>query len=274
MTDASTTSASKGFIAGGVAGMSMVITCHPLDTLKVRMQTGESQSIIRYLTNMLKNEGPRSVYKGMTAPLAGITPIFALSFYGYNVGKLIQMKDENSILSFSQIFAAGVISGIYSTVLMAPGERIKCLLQVQQSSKQKIYNGPIDCAKKLYKQGGIRSVYKGTGATLLRDLPASGVYFSSYEYLKYLFTPTGTSGKDLSSSRTLMAGGIAGMLNWTVCMPPDVAKSIYQTAPEGKYKGLYSVFTEIMKKDGLKGFYRGATAVYLRAFPANAVFHD
>lgn len=45
---------------------------------------------------------------------------------------------------------------------MLLGERIKCLLQVQAAgtSSSVHYNGPIDCAKKLYKEGGIRSIYK------------------------------------------------------------------------------------------------------------------
>jgi solute carrier family 25 carnitine/acylcarnitine transporter 20/29 len=30
------------------------------------------------------------------------------------------------------------------------------------------YNGPMDVVKKLYKEGGMRSIYRGTGATLLR----------------------------------------------------------------------------------------------------------
>ena len=44
-------------------------------------------------------------------------------------------------------------------------------LQVQAtSSGPKLYNGPIDVVKVLYKQGGIRSIYKGTCATLLRGM--------------------------------------------------------------------------------------------------------
>jgi solute carrier family 25 carnitine/acylcarnitine transporter 20/29 len=56
---------------------------------------------------------------------------------------------------------------------MVPGERIKCLLQVQSgggSHSGVHYNGPLDVVKKLYKEGGIRSIYRGTGATLLRGL--------------------------------------------------------------------------------------------------------
>jgi solute carrier family 25 carnitine/acylcarnitine transporter 20/29 len=32
--------------------------------------------------------------------------------------------------SLTQLFAAGMLSGVFTTVIMAPGERIKCLLQV------------------------------------------------------------------------------------------------------------------------------------------------
>jgi solute carrier family 25 carnitine/acylcarnitine transporter 20/29 len=51
------------------------------------------------------------------------------------------------------------------------------LLQVQQGSggEQK-YKGMIDCAKQLYKEGGIRSIYKGSLATLLRG-----------EFLNFIF---------------------------------------------------------------------------------------
>lgn len=54
---------------------------------------------------------------------------------------------------------------------MVPGERIKCLLQVQTSTSGPAkYNGPLDVVKQLYKEGGMKSIYRGTGATLLRGL--------------------------------------------------------------------------------------------------------
>lgn len=58
---------------------------------------------------------------------------------------------------------------------MAPGERIKCLLQIQAQAvdrgEKPLYNGMVDCAKKLYKTGGISSIFRGWEATLLRDIP-------------------------------------------------------------------------------------------------------
>jgi hypothetical protein len=43
-------------------------------------------------------QGFRGLYKGMGAPMAGIAPIFAICFFGYNMGKKLQQKDENEKL--------------------------------------------------------------------------------------------------------------------------------------------------------------------------------
>lgn len=66
----------------------------------------------------------------MAAPLTGVAPIFAMSFFGFGLGKKLLQKD-NEQLSSLEIFYAGAFSGIFTTTIMAPGERIKCLLQVK-----------------------------------------------------------------------------------------------------------------------------------------------
>lgn len=103
----------------------------------------------------------------MSAPLTGVAPIFAMSFFGFGLGKRLQQKNPDEKLNNYQLFAAGAFSGIFTATIMAPGERIKCLLQIQQGGPKK-YSGMVDCAKQLYREGGIRSIYKGLCATLLR----------------------------------------------------------------------------------------------------------
>lgn len=123
------------------------------------------------LKKTVKNEGFKGLYKGMGAPLAGVAPIFAISFLGYGVGKQIFGPTPPEKFTPLHYFAAGSFSGIFTTTIMAPGERIKCLLQIQEGSHHpKVYDGPLDCAKKLYKEGGIRSIYRGAGATLVRGM--------------------------------------------------------------------------------------------------------
>uniref|UniRef100_A0A0P4W2V4 Mitochondrial carnitine/acylcarnitine carrier protein n=1 Tax=Scylla olivacea TaxID=85551 RepID=A0A0P4W2V4_SCYOL len=235
-----TVSPIKDFLAGGFGGMCLVAAGHPLDTIKVRLQTqplpAPGQKPLYAGTwdcalKTIRNEGFFGLYKGMAAPLVGVTPMFAVCFLGFGIGKKLQQTTPDQKLTAVQLFNAGMLSGVFTTAIMTPGERIKCLLQVQAaSSGPKLYKGPIDVVKVLYREGGIRSIYKGTCATLLRDVPASGMYFMSYEWLKRSMAPAGKEG-ELSPIRTVVAGGIAGMLNWLVAIGPDVLKSRLQTDP-------------------------------------------
>lgn len=267
------------FICGGFGGICTVLVGHPLDTIKVRLQTmaiPKAGELPMYMgtwdcmKKTVRNEGVRGLYKGMGAPLVGVAPIFAISFMGFGVGKKIFGPNDGNRLTYTELFSAGAFSGIFTTLIMAPGERIKCLLQIQQGANApKVYNGPVDVVKKLYKQGGLGSIYRGAGATLLRDVPASGMYFLTYEAIKDYLSSNGDNPPSILA--TIVAGGSAGIANWLVGMPPDVLKSRLQTAPEGTYKnGIRDVFKQLMKSEGPLALYKGITPVLLRAFPANA----
>ncbi|KAJ3586525.1 hypothetical protein NHX12_012922 [Muraenolepis orangiensis] len=229
----------KNFVAGGAAGACLLFAGHPLDTIKVRLQTQPKASshqllLYRGTYDCFHKTGVLGLYKGMGAPLAGVAPMMAISFFGFGLGKQIQQGKSDKALRPVQIFLSGCLAGVFTTVIVAPGERIKCLLQVQASGGAVKYAGPIDCAVKLYKEQGIRSLYKGTLLTLIRDVPSNGVYFLTYESLKNFLTPEGQSVSQLSTPKILLAGGLAGVVNWTVALPPDVLKSNFQTAADGK----------------------------------------
>lgn len=96
----------KTFWAGGFGGMCAVITGHPFDTIKVRLQTmplSRSGRIPTYrgaidcACKTVTNEGIRGFYKGMLTPLVGSVPLFAVCFLGFNVGKDIFARDINKI---------------------------------------------------------------------------------------------------------------------------------------------------------------------------------
>uniref|UniRef100_A0A8C5BNR0 Mitochondrial carnitine/acylcarnitine carrier protein n=1 Tax=Gadus morhua TaxID=8049 RepID=A0A8C5BNR0_GADMO len=269
----------KNFAAGGVAGACLLLAGHPLDTIKVRLQTQPKASPGQLLLyrgtydcfhKTISKEGILGLYKGMGAPLAGVAPMMAISFFGFGLGKQLQQGNSGKALTPVQIFLSGCLAGVFTTVIVAPGERIKCLLQVQASGGAVKYAGPIDCALRLFKEQGIRSVYKGTLLTLIRDVPSNGLYFLTYETLKNLLTTEGQSVSQLSTPKIILAGGVAGILNWTIALPPDVLKSNFQTAADGKYRGQVDVLRTLLREEGPRGLYKGFNAVFLRAFPANA----
>merc|ERR1712107_891413 len=206
----------------------------------------------------------------MGAPLVATSPIFAICFLGNAIGKRLQQKTPDEVLGPGQLAAAGALSGVMSTIVMAPGERIKCLLQVQNASGSGgvKYSGPVDVIRSLYREGGVRSIFKGSAATAARDGPASAAFFASYDLIQRWLR--GPERNQLSIGSTLVAGGLAGMCNWLVAIPMDVVKSRLQAAPEGTYTGARDVLTKLLSSEGPVALYKGCVPILLRSFPANA----
>ena len=130
---------------------------------------------------------------------------------------------------------------------MTPIERVKVVLQTQvmdATTGKMPFRGPLDVVRHLFKTGGIASIYRGTVATLVRDGPGSVAYFGVYEVLKKNLNK---EGAELNKASILFAGGMAGVANWSVSIPPDVLKSRLQAAPDGMYKGMGDVFFKMMK---------------------------
>lgn len=277
MSESQRVSGLKNFISGGVGGVCAVMSGHPFDTIKVRLQTQSNSNrlytgALDCVTKTVKAEGFKALYKGMAAPVLAATPIFALSFTGFGWGKKLQQSHPEEALGPVKLAVAGAFSGLMTTVMMTPGERIKCILQVQQASPTAgsvKYTGPVHVVKYLVAEGGVASLYRGTIATLARDIPASAAYYTSYELIQRNLAPAGDRSK-LSVGNTLFAGGTAGVINWLVAIPADVVKSRLQCAPNGTYSGTVDCLRQLLKEDGAKGLYRGAVPVLLRAFPANA----
>jgi solute carrier family 25 carnitine/acylcarnitine transporter 20/29 len=266
----------KSFLSGGFGGICLVLVGHPFDLIKVKLQTGTAyKGALDVAVKTFKAEGAVGFYRGVSAPLTGISPTFAICFWGYDMGMRIVRSAKgmgaNEELSLVDKSIAGALSAFPTTVLTAPVERVKCLLQIQNhqptTTGQVKYTGMVDCAKKLLKEGGISSLYKGWQATLLRDVPGSVAYFGVNAALKQQFT--GTDGQ-ISSLGILTAGGIAGMANWAIAIPPDVLKSRQQTAPEGMYSGVLDVYRKLMRTEGPRALFKGVGPAMVRAFPANA----
>jgi len=274
----SATESAKAFIAGGFGGIAAVLVGHPFDLTKTRLQTaapGVYTGAVDVVKKTLARDGISGLYRGMVPPLLGVTPIFAISFWAYDVSKqlifALTPNRSTTSLSIPELAAAGFLSAVPTTAVTAPVERAKVLLQVQgQGGSERKYKGVTDVLKHLYKEGGIRSIYRGTGATLARDGPGSAAYFAAYEVTKKALTPAGASPADLNLGAVILAGGTAGVAMWALAIPPDVLKSRLQSAPTGTYSGIMDCARKTIAQDGFKALWKGFGPAMARAFPANA----
>jgi solute carrier family 25 (mitochondrial carnitine/acylcarnitine transporter), member 20/29 len=190
--------------------------------------SGASQSVFGIMRNTLAREGVRGLYRGVSAPIVAVSPVYALSFWGYDVGQLFVKAfktDKEAPLNLGEIAIAGGLSAFPATAIMAPTERIKCLLQVQSHVGGKPqYSGMMDCAIQVYRTGGISSLYKGTALTLMRDGPGSIAWFSVYELVKREMVRVQgiDDSSQLSPMAIMVAGGCAGMACWVRSKARDV----------------------------------------------------
>lgn len=179
-------------------------------------------------------------------------------------------------LSIAQVSAAGFFSAIPMTAITAPFERVKVILQVQDQKlapgEKPRYSGGLDVVRSLYREGGVRSVFRGSAATLARDGPGSAAYFAAYEYIKRKLTPvdpvTGKPSGQLSLMAITCAGAAAGVAMWIPVFPVDTVKSRLQTSEGNVSVG--SIVREVYGKGGVKAFFPGFGPALARAVPANA----
>ncbi|KAL8836026.1 MAG: hypothetical protein Q9176_006596 [Flavoplaca citrina] len=284
-TKSSLQSGLRSFGAGGVGGVCAVLVGHPFDLVKVRLQTAEKgvySGAIDVVRKTVAREGlVRGLYAGVSAPLVGVTPMFAVSFWGFDVGKSLvrtfsPSTDSQTPFTIGQISAAGFFSAIPMTLITAPFERVKVLLQIQGQKnlapgEKPKYSGGVDVVRQLYKEGGIRSVFRGSAMTLARDGPGSAAYFATYEYVKRRLTPKDEAGNlsgELSLTAVMTAGGAAGVAMWIPVFPIDTVKSRLQSADGRPTIG--GTISGLWRSGGLKAFFPGIGPAMARAVPANA----
>ncbi|KAI9815190.1 MAG: carnitine transporter [Thelocarpon impressellum] len=273
----------RSLAAGGVGGVCAVLVGHPFDLVKVRMQTAEKgvySGAVDVVRQTVAREGlARGLYAGVSAPLVGVTPMFAVSFWGYDVGKgLVRRVSsvDGDRFTAGQVAAAGFFSAIPMTAITAPFERVKVLLQLQGQKQlapgeKPRYSGGLDVVRQLYREGGVRSVFRGSLATLARDGPGSAAYFATYDYTKRRLAPKNAAGEptgELSLSAIICAGAAAGVAMWIPVFPVDTVKSRLQSA-EGR-PTVGGVVRGVYASGGLKAFFPGFGPAIARAIPANA----
>jgi len=85
-------------------------------------------------------------------------------------------------LEFVASFLAGGTAGAVAVTVVAPLERVKLILQVQNGASnfkiQQKYKGILDCAVRIPKEEGVLSFWRGNVASILRCFPYQALSFS------------------------------------------------------------------------------------------------
>jgi len=166
-------------------------------------------------------------------------------------------------------FAIDLLSGgtaaAVSKTAVAPIERVKLLLQVQDASKtiEKKYTGIIDVLVRVPKEQGFAALWRGNLANVIRYFPTQALNFAFKDTYKKLFIEGVDKKKEFWKffAGNLASGGAAGATSLCFVYPLDFARTRL-AADVGKgssreFKGLADCLVKIAKSDGPIGLYRG-----------------
>ena len=175
-------------------------------------------------------------------------------------------KDQYPILVTS---LSSFISGGFARCIVHPLDTLKAKIQIQQSSKQSNLS-ILHSLTHTIKTEGLQGLYRGLPIALVGSLPATCIYFTTYEISKGFLM-------DSLSFSPFIVYFLSGMVAETVsCMffvPIDVIKERLQVQENlklYKYSGGLDAFRTIMRTEGIKGIYKayGATVASFGPFSA------
>jgi solute carrier family 25 carnitine/acylcarnitine transporter 20/29 len=224
----------------------------------------------------------RGLYKGATPPLVGWMFMDSIMLGSLNVYRrllaenVFRVRSKADMPSFGHGLA-GILAGSTVSFIAAPVEHVKARLQIQYAAQksQRLYSGPVDCLRRIYRFHGIRGVYHGLGATLL----FRGFFFfwwGSYDVItRWMKDRTSMSAPAIN----FWAGGLSAQIFWLTSYPSDLVKQRIMTDPLGgglgdgqrRFYRWREAAVAVYRESGWRGYWRGFLPSFLRAFPANAM---
>ncbi len=142
---------------------------------------------------IVKNLGIVGLYKGASACLLRDVPFSAIYFPAYShLKRDLFGESPHKSLGVLQLLTAGAIAGMPAAYFTTPCDVIKTRLQVEARKGEQVYNGLVDCAKKVYKEEGFKAFFKGGPARVLRSSPQFGFTLAAYEVLGKLLPMPGS----------------------------------------------------------------------------------
>jgi solute carrier family 25 citrate transporter 1 len=245
----------KNIVGGSLAGTAEAIITWPFENLKTQMQfQGNQQTILQTATNIYKNGGLISFYRGLSPVLFFNIPKVISRFYGYDYAK--NYLQSKNIKGNTNIIVSGLFAGfVESTLVTVPSETIKT----------KMIKNPQLSVRNIMKQEGFSGLYQGYTPTLIRQSLNQASRFLFYQHYKDYITE---KNRKFSPYHSLQGGVFAGIFSVIVSTPADVLKTQMQ---EGKKERIIPIIKQIYKTSGIKGFWRGSLARMLRVAPGQGV---
>ncbi|XP_071876445.1 dicarboxylate carrier 1 [Bombus fervidus] len=253
---------------GGLSSAGAACVTHPLDLLKVHLQTQQEGkiSIARLTTTIIQNQGILALYNGLSASLLRQLTYSTMRFGAYEVGKQTFETSGQSLLFYQKLLLAG-FSGAAGGVLGTPGDVINVRMQNDiklPSQLRRNYKHALDGIIRVIQQEGVSHLFSGCSTATLRAALMTIGQLSFYDQVKIMLLQSGYF-KDNPITH-VVSSVCAGAVATTLTQPLDVLKTRAMNANPGEFKNLMHLFLYTAKL-GPFAFFKGYIPAFIRLAP-------
>jgi len=277
-------------INGGIAGIIGVSCVFPLDLVKTRLQNqqvgpnGEKmyKNMFDCFRKTYRAEGYFGMYRGSGVNILLITPEKAIKLAANDYFRH-KLTTKDGKLPISSQMVAGGLAGAFQIIVTTPMELLKIQMQdagrvaaaAKLAGKTVEKTSATQLTKQLFKERGIFGLYKGIGATGLRDITFSVVYFPLFATLNAMGPRRNDGSGEAVFWCSFLSGLGAGSFAALFVNPLDVVKTrlqaIKKAEGEKEFKGVLDCITKTFKYEGPTAFFKGGLCRVIVIAPLFAI---
>lgn len=259
----------------------------PVDFVKTRMQLVTSPalsgSLSMYtradvLARVLKERGVGGVYAGVSAGVLRHLPYTSIrvSMYeGMRARRRAQTKEKDLMLFESIVI--GFVAGGTAQLVASPFDLVKVRLvgDAGLPKQQRRYKGLVNGFMTIYREQGIKGMWKGSGPAIQRGALVNLGELSTYDVAKQNIVQRSIAGGDTVYGHVL-SSLCSGFVSSLISTPADVVKSRMMNQSTQVYASSFDCLRQCWKLEGMRGLYRGYVHfIHLETYIFyHALFHD
>ncbi|XVE75332.1 hypothetical protein DITRI_Ditri12bG0086000 [Diplodiscus trichospermus] len=251
----------KSALAGGLSCALSTSLLHPVDTIKTRVQA--STLTFPEIISKLPQIGVRGLYRGSIPAILGQFSSHGLRTGIFEASKLLLINVAPNLPEIQIQSMASFCSTFLGTAVRIPCEVLKQRLQAG------LFDNVGEALIGTWQQDGLKGFFRGTGATLCREVPfyvaGMGLYAESKKLAQQLLR------RELEPWETIAVGALSGGLAAVVTTPFDVMKTRMMTAPGGRPISMSMVAFSVLRHEGPLGLFKGAVPRFFWIAPLGAM---
>lgn len=168
-------------LSGTCAGITAGTFTHPIDLVRVRLQTQPNINTIKHaIKNVYSEKGLISFYKGYVPAMCSLGPFIAINFATYDTLKTyISINYPEKINLTSNILFMGGVAGLTAQTACYPLDTIRR----RSETYGRHYSSMYDAFTKIARNEGVRGFYRGMLANSMKVVPNNFIRFFIFEIL-------------------------------------------------------------------------------------------